>query len=536
MQNDSPFATATDMLPATIAAAGNSPPGSSGAITNTAAAGSITYWGVRPIDVDLVDVDNDFDLDIMVDHRNGFSRIFLNDGHGHFTDGTNFKLTTSADGLTQTVSSNFPLKRGPYVYNQEFCDIDEDGDLDMLLDNVGPKPVNNQSWAPGGGTGSTIDVSQISINDGHGKFVDDTANRIIGELGGDDNAVKCADFNGDGHYDLVVATLSGRSEKFLLNDGTAHFNMIGDAIPVVADSSLAIDAADLNGDKIMDLVTGSGESNAGNWQNRVYLGGGPSVPDHTPPAFRAIQTPIPLADTPTVIRFALRDATTSATGQMVKSATVNYTVTGGATKAAKAVWYGGDLFRATIPAQTAGTEVTVTLSAVDRAGNTGSATPFKFTVPTPQIVTPPAGGAGGTGGTGGSATGGGGSGGTGGVAGGTGGTGGSSEAGAAGATPIEAGAGGVVDEPGGSSAGGASGGKAGAGSKAGASSGGDEPAEAGAGDTTSTAGGTSHPATSDDGGCSISESTPANKGRGAMLLGFGLAMFGLVRRRRNDKQ
>jgi len=34
----------------------------------------------------------------------------------------------------------------------------------------------------------------------------------------------------------------------------------------------------------------------------------------------------------------------------------------------------------------------------------------------------------------------------------------------------------------------------------------------------------------------VSTSTPATKGRGAALLGFGLAMLGLVRRRRNSKQ
>ena len=60
------------------------------AITPHEHAAPITYWGIRPIDVDFADVDNDFDIDILVNMRNGFSRIFFNDGHGNFKDGTNF--------------------------------------------------------------------------------------------------------------------------------------------------------------------------------------------------------------------------------------------------------------------------------------------------------------------------------------------------------------------------------------------------------------------------------------------------------------
>ena len=45
-------------------------------------------WGRTPIDIDLADIDGDFDLDIIVNHRNGQSRLFLNDGTAHFDDHT----------------------------------------------------------------------------------------------------------------------------------------------------------------------------------------------------------------------------------------------------------------------------------------------------------------------------------------------------------------------------------------------------------------------------------------------------------------
>ncbi|WP_410961988.1 hypothetical protein, partial [Salmonella sp. SAL4359] len=81
------------------------------------------------------DVDNDFDLDILVNMRNGISRIFLNNGKGYFKDGNgNVHFTVDPVSGAQMTVSNYPMKRGPYVYNQELCDVDNDGDLDLLLD------------------------------------------------------------------------------------------------------------------------------------------------------------------------------------------------------------------------------------------------------------------------------------------------------------------------------------------------------------------------------------------------------------------
>jgi len=300
---------------------------------------------------------------------------------------------------------------------------------------------------------------------------------------------------------------------------------------VSGDSSLSHDLADFNGDKILDMVTGQGEG--GNFDEKLYYGGGGSVPDTKPPLFRAIETPTPLAETPTVIRYALRDSVTNEAGQMIKATSVTYNLPGGALKTVKGTFYGADLFRAVIPAQVAGAVVTVKLSATDRFGNTGTSAPFTYTVPTP-VPPPVVVGSGGSGGTAGASA----AGGSGGVVPGSGdggafaGTGGSGEAGAA-----EGGEGGEAGESsvgghlgiGGSnsSTGGKPSGKAGSSSSvAGGGSAGEEP--------TGTAG-KGHYETVDDGGCSVSTATPKTRGRGAALLGFGLAMLGLVRRRRNSK-
>jgi MYXO-CTERM domain-containing protein len=374
--------------------------------------------GRTPIDLDLADVNGDFALDILVNHRNGQSRIFLNDGTGKFADGT--------DG-------NYPEKKGPYTYNVEACDYDEDGDLDLLLDNAGgtqEEPFGN--------------ISQVLSNDGEGHFTDVTADTISGEPYADDNAVKCADINGDGHYDFLVASLTNPGEKVLLNDGTGKFAYEEEGFPAVivddgpagevgnfpGDPSLGIDVADLDGDGKLDVVTGQGEFGFFGVQrahmDRIYLGSGESVADTTAPKFRAIEVPVPAAGAEIVVRFAVIDSHTSETGEHVKSVTLSYTVGASEEETVPATFIGGDLFRAVIPAQAAGAEVSFAVSATDRVDETASSEPITFKIAAPPVGDGGAGGEAGTPAVAGSPSGG--SGGT-------------------GATPAVGGEGGEVSEP-----------------------------------------------------------------------------------------
>lgn len=373
--------------------------------------------GRSPIDVDLADVDGDFDLDILVNHRNGQSRIFVNDGAAKFTDAT---------------EGNYPEKKGPYTYNVEACDFDDDGDLDLLLDNAGGQDEE---------TG--YNFTQILENDGTGRYKDVTGDKVTGEPPADDNAVKCADVNGDGHYDLLVASLTNLGEKLLINDGTGKFAYEAGAFPdTIEDPSLGIDVADVNGDGILDVVTGQGEGGFFgallSHIDRIYFGSGASVADTTPPKFRAIERPTPIAGEPTVVRFAVLDSYTSETGEHVKGVTLSYQVDGGTEETVPATFIGGDLFRAVIPAQAAGAEVSYTVSATDRVDESASSEAIVV-----LIAAPP----GGDGGAGGADTGAGGTEDTagappvGGSGGGSGGTGGTST------TPVGGEGGGGTDAP-----------------------------------------------------------------------------------------
>lgn len=301
--------------------------------------------GAGPLDIDLADIDGDYDLDILVDHRNGQSRIYLNDGHAKFSDAT----------------ENYPKKNGPYTYNVEACDFDEDGDLDLLLDNAGGSIDTEDFFG---------NISQVLVNDGTGKFTDKTKDIITGEPYADDNAVKCADVNGDGHYDFVVASLA-LPEKLILNDGTGHFNFVPGAFPEIYDPTLGIDVGDLDGDHKLDVVTGQGEGTPR--MNLVYKGSDNSVADTTPPKFRGVEIPTAVVNSPIVMHLAVTDAYTSETGQEVKSVYVSYKVNGGQALRAPATFVGGDLFRVVIPAQPAFATLELTPTAIDRVDLIGTA-------------------------------------------------------------------------------------------------------------------------------------------------------------------
>jgi VCBS repeat protein len=465
-QKDDP--TAGDHFPATLSATPSSP-----------------YYGSRPTDLDFADVDGDFDLDILINHREGYSRIFLNDGHGYFSDGTGFTGTLPSD-----IAANYPPKRGPYANNQELCDLDYDGDLDLVLDNAGQAPD---------GSGAGLNVTQIGINDGHGVFVDQTAIRILGEPPAVDGTTKCADVDGDGYYDIVVGSRSHSSEKVLLNDRTGIFTYAADALPKFTDLTLAIDVGDLNGDGKLDLVTGQAEgtitpANASTLRNnRVYFG---LAADLTPPAFRAVETPIAVAGAPIVFRVAVRDSATNQAGQMA-TVSVPYTIAS-VTKQAKVTFIGGDLFRVTIPAQKDGTVVSYALTAVDRAKLTTTLTQV-LSIGTPPVLI-----------------------GTGGESGESGAGGEAASAGASGEAEV-GGKGGAPAIPSGGSAGQTSGGM-----NAGGTSPGDMNAGGEAGGSDSP---TSSPDSSGDEGCSCSV-MPANGSSSLLGLGFSLALLGLARRRR----
>jgi hypothetical protein len=197
--------------------------------------------------VDLADVDGDGDLDIMFANGSGFAspsqqqrnRLYINDGTGVFTDESLDRTPIALVGFTRDV---------------EFGDVDDDGDLDLLIVNT----FNTQSW--------------LLINDGTGNFTHDAGALPISNFSGSD--ADFGDVDDDGDLDIIF-TNTGTSafgtslDRLYINDGTGTFtNESAARLPGVAVAeSIDCDFADIDGDLDLDLVMGHRNGRSQLWRN-----------------------------------------------------------------------------------------------------------------------------------------------------------------------------------------------------------------------------------------------------------------------------
>ena len=208
-------------------------------------------------DLELVDVDNDWDLDVATSCKlcDG-SHLFINDGTGTFTDETDARIPA------------FPN-------NYEFApiDLDADGFLDLVT-------INDGAETPFGL------AEHVFRNDGTGTFIDMTDAWWGPEAntGWDDNGAVALDVDSDGDADFIIGSLDG-PDRLLINDGSGVLTLADDVFdaPAPSGGSLGMALADFNGDGIIDVVEAQGEV-PGQEDERVYFGN-PDVlaPDTAPP-------------------------------------------------------------------------------------------------------------------------------------------------------------------------------------------------------------------------------------------------------------
>jgi len=191
-------------------------------------------------DGELGDVDNDGDLDMFVTNTDGFqNRLFINDGHGFFSDETTDRLPIDTD----------------FTLDAELGDVDRDGDLDLFI-------VNNFAFQLPDCT-TLSGQNRLLMNDGTGVFFDETEQRVPVSIAASTDA-RFVDVDGDGNLDIVItnsirpgecAFVGGGQIQLLLNDGRGCFIDATDrSLPIEFRSDVGLDVGDIDGDNDFDIV------------------------------------------------------------------------------------------------------------------------------------------------------------------------------------------------------------------------------------------------------------------------------------------
>lgn len=133
-------------------------------------------------------------------------------------------------------SNNLPASRITDCFDSKAVDIDDDGDLDLILAIIsGP--------------------NLIYVNDGNGNFSDESSTRIPQVQNGISEHVTTGDLNNDGSIDIVIANVvnnNGAANEYYLNDGNGVFSAAPNALTNDGLSSF-VSANDFDGDGDLDL-------------------------------------------------------------------------------------------------------------------------------------------------------------------------------------------------------------------------------------------------------------------------------------------
>src|SRR5580765_6093713 len=217
----------------------------------------------------LADVDGDGDLDLLVNSLGGGTRLFLNDGKGHFTEPTD-------SGLFRKFGAT----------SMALADVDGDGDLDLYVTNyrtntvrstglkvlnvngkrmISPEDREQYEFTPAGLLLEHGEIDALYLNDGKGHFspVSWTDGSFLDEDGkplsrGPKDwglSVMFRDLNGDGAPDLYICNDFWSPDRVWLNNGKGHFRAAPRlALRHTSTFSMGVDFADINRDGYDDFM------------------------------------------------------------------------------------------------------------------------------------------------------------------------------------------------------------------------------------------------------------------------------------------
>jgi len=173
------------------------------------------FIGVSQGFIAFADIDNDNDEDLLltgISGSNYVSNLYKNDGNGIFTLVSDTPF--DAVGLSDAA----------------FADIDNDGDLDVLITGY----IKGSNY-----------IAKLYCNDGMGNYFY-KPNPFIG---GHNSAIAFSDYDNDNDQDVLI---TGDSTRQYTNDGNGNFTRVIGAFGDESSTSLAI--ADIDNDNDVDVL------------------------------------------------------------------------------------------------------------------------------------------------------------------------------------------------------------------------------------------------------------------------------------------
>jgi len=193
----------------------------------------------------FADIDNDGDEDIFISgNANDFSsskvaKFYLNDGLGNFTYST---TNTGVVGVGYSDAS--------------FDDVDNDGDLDLLL---------------AGETSSLTNLTRLYLNDGNGNFSNVNGIELINIKKG---SVEFSDIDSDGDKDIFLSGAIngvGNVSAMYINDGSGSFiQHQSDLFEAVSSGSSLFTDIDNDGDEDA-VIIGQTDNSGLLFNSEIYL-------------------------------------------------------------------------------------------------------------------------------------------------------------------------------------------------------------------------------------------------------------------------
>ncbi len=159
------------------------------------------------------------------------------------------------DFVFKEQAENYGLADSERSRNATFIDYNKDGFLDLFVLNQPPNPGNYSQFS---GFDNLLRYewgSRLYKNTGMGKFEDVSLEAGVARPSYP-NSVVASDIDGDGWQDLYVANDFEAPDFFYRNNRDGTFtNIVDDAMQHISYYAMGVDAADMNNDGLLDLMT-----------------------------------------------------------------------------------------------------------------------------------------------------------------------------------------------------------------------------------------------------------------------------------------